>query len=784
MAYQDKNDSRLVSSLLEMAFSLAISLNQTTVTVEHLLYVLTSSETIRKFLFAHGVDMKLFANELYKYIEDNSKYLKNKIENDDPQKYLTGQLTAATIQVVNDIDHTITSEHCSVDICDVLQIILNQKDSYASYFMSKYGITADLIKEFREYITQNYNSVLQNTLKQALGIKDYGPAQAQQSSNGAEHKQTVLEILCENLNEKVKTSTDHLIGREKEIFTIAHTLAKRKKCNALLIGDPGVGKTMIVEGIARKINEGKVPSSLKNKIIYSLDIGSLLAGARFRGDYEEKVTALIADLEKQKNAILFVDEAHQMDAGDGKGQMGLGFSSMIKPALSRGSIKVIASTTWEGFRAAFETDTALMRRFRVVNIVEPSRDETVAILNGSKKDMEKFHKVSIEDTAITASVDMSIKYQPEKKLPDKAIDILDSACARSHISEKYPRNISRDNIIQEITELTGITIKSETTDENDAKKVLNLGNILKETIFHQDKALDQIAKSLIINQAGLRNPNKPIASFLMIGPSGVGKTFTAKQLASQMNMNFIHYNMSEFQERHTVARLIGAPPGYVGFGNNGTGEGQLVNDILQHPNSVLLFDEVEKAHPDIFNVFLQLLDEGELTGTTGKTANAKNCIILMTSNLGSRDVHTSVGFVQDKTGKSESAKAVDNFFLTELRGRMTAIIEFSDLDEISYRKIVLERIQDISRMISTKNVKVVPSEKLVDYILSQNDSTQYGARKIGNLVSDTINYPLSVKLLNGEISNNSIVTLGWKDGKLEIQQEQQEKIPVAVEVEK
>jgi ATP-dependent Clp protease ATP-binding subunit ClpA len=750
-------DSALIANIIEISFGVALSLEQTTVTTEHILFGILQTNILHRYFIANGIEVDKMSKEILAKIQENSHLLKNLMPSDDPA-IMTGQLTNEVTTLIESIQKYAKAENRAVDIADFLLGLLNLRDTYSSYFMNKYGITSDMILEIRKgflMATEIMGAMSQNAHHHMGG------------STGS-----ALNEYCENLNEKVKTTvSDTLIGRSKEIFTIAHTLAKRKKCNALLIGDPGTGKTAIVEGLAQRINAGDVPETLKNKIIYSLDVGTLVSGSKYRGDYEEKITGILNELVSRPETILFIDEAHLMDTGDGKGQMGLGLSSMIKPHLSRGNIKVIASTTWEGFRQTFEKDTALMRRFRTIAIDEPSKEETIAILKGSRDSVEKFHSVKIENSALEAAVELTIKYQPEKRLPDKAIDILDSACARKKVVVDETNVIDRVSIIREITEMTGIKIKSETTNEKDSKIILSLSERLKNVVFHQDKAVERIAQSLIISQAGLKNPKKPIGSFLFVGPSGVGKTYLAQQLANDMDMHFFRYNMSEFQEKHAVARLIGAPPGYIGFSNGGTGEGQLVNDLLKHPNSVVLFDEVEKAHPDTFNVFLQLLDDGELTGTTGKIANAKNCIIIMTSNLGTKEgSKEAFGFNSEKTGKSASSKAVDDFFLTELRGRMTGIVEFSKLDDLSYRKIVTERINDISKMISSKNIRIVPSEALITYILDLNNSSIYGARKIAGIIEDLVNYPLSIKLLEGTIKSNSTINLDWVKDKLVIEQ--------------
>lgn len=749
--------SALITSIVELSFTLAISLDQTTITTEHVLFSLCQASFIRRFLTTKGIDVHKMDDEVLQYIKNNTQFLQNQIPNADSH-YMTGQLTSSVTKMIEVAQNIHKTENREIDIVDILFIIFDDKETYASYFMTKYGFTEDLLHELRKDISTMGDAIASSNGKKAKSMQN----------------KSALETYCDNLNEKVKTTViDPLIGREKEILTIAHTISKRKKCNVILVGDPGVGKSFIIEGLAQKINAGDVPSVLKDKIIFSLDVGRLMAGSKYRGDYEEKITDMLEELSTRPESVLFIDEAHQIDAGDGKGQMGLGLSSMIKPYLSRGKIKVIASTTWEGYRQTFERDTALMRRFKLVSVAEPTRDETIKILNGSKKATEDFHKVVIDESAIVSAVDLTIKYQPDKKLPDKAIDILDSACARIRINPELSNVVTKANIIQEITD-SGITVKNETNDENDAAKILSIPERLKANVFHQDNAINVVSKSLIISQAGLRDPNKPIGTFLFVGPSGVGKTMLAQQLAADLSMPLLKYNMSEFQEKHSVSRLIGAPPGYIGFGDGKTGEGQLINDLLRNPNSVLLFDEIEKAHPDVMQVFLQLFEDGEITGTTGKKASSKNCIIILTSNLGTReDAKNSLGFVKEKTGKSESVKAVENHFLTEIRGRMTAIVPFTNLDEITYRRIVVEKINSLNNFISQKNVKLIASENLISYILELNKDTskEYGARNISRIVGDLIKYPISVKLLNGTVKNNSNVLLDWFNNELIITQD-------------
>ncbi len=727
----------MVKQILENSFNIALKLNQTTITSEHVLYSILANAWISKHLESKGIDTLKLSKELLIYIESLTPFLSNKIPSNDPE-IMTGQLTSAIHNMVETVVTKSKASNIPVSFFDFLQYIISDKNSYASYFLRKYGVTTDMLTE----------------------IEDSARAEKIEEPNAlSEH--------CINLNEKVKEQTDTIIGRTKEMFSIAHSLSKKKKCNVILIGDPGVGKTMIAEGLAQKINSGDVPDNLKDKIVYSLDIGSVLAGCRYRGDFEEKIREILNELVQNKNAILYIDEADKMDAGEGKSQSGLGFSSMLKPELSRGRIKVIASTTWEGFRRTFEKDTALMRRFRTIVVEEPSISESIEILKGNKESMEEFHSVKIDLSALQSAVELTVKYQPSQRLPDKAIDVIDSACARNKISLTPDKVITRSNIIQEVSEITGRQIKSEESTLESSKEILNIEDQLNKKIFKQEKALSKVSESILISQSGLKEPNEPIGSFLFVGPSGVGKTLTARTLADLLDMKLIKYDMSEFQEKHSLSRLIGAPPGYVGFEDGGTGEGQLVNDIIKNPNSVILFDEIEKSHPDISSVLLQLFEEGKVTSTTGKIGDARNCIIILSSNLGTGS-KKALGFIEDNSGKSASNKAVEGFFLTEVRGRMTAIIEFDQLDDLSYRKIVINRISDLSKLISNRNIKFIATERLIDHLLSLNNAKEYGARKIAGIVKSVIKAPLSKELLNGTIINNSVVNLDWIDNKISI----------------
>jgi ATP-dependent Clp protease ATP-binding subunit ClpA len=746
-------NTSIFSNLLQMSFNVAESLEQTTIMSEHMLYAILQSKSLKEYFISKGIAINELREELLNHIKSNSHLLKNQIKNPDADpSTMVGQLTADIMTVFEKLAEKSKTEKRPIDLVAVLLELSVLHQSYTSYFLKKYGVTEEILLELRK--TQVFSVPVNQIRMGQTSLTD----------------KNVLDQFCENLNEKAKTvgTSEPFIGRNDEILKIAHTLSKSKRCNVLFVGDSGVGKTMIVEGLAQRINAGNVPTPLKDKEIYSLNVGDIIAGSKYRGDFEEKIKMILEELSQKTNAILFIDEAHQMDSGEGHGQMGVGLASMLKPALTRGKIKVIASTTWEGYRRTFEKDTALQRRFRIISVGEPSKIETLEILKGIKSSMQEFHHVEIDDSAISAAVELTMKYQPDKRLPDKAIDILDSACARKKVVESESILIDKDSIVREITD-TGIVVKSESTNVNSAKAVLTMAERLKNVVFHQEHAIDKTTKTLIINQAGLKDPNKPIGTFLFVGPSGVGKTYLARKIAEDLGMTLLKYDMSEYQEKHTASRLIGAPPGYIGYSDTGAGEGLLVNDLNRNPNSVVIFDEVEKAHPDIFNVFLQLFEDGQITSTTGKVARSTNCIFIMTGNLGTREASKSmVGFSEEKTGKSESNKAVEQFFPPEFRNRITDIIEFESLDDVSYRRIVVERVNDIGKLLSNRNFIIVPSEALVTHILELNNKDEYGAREIERIVRDLVYYPLSVKILEGHIENNSTIRLDWVNDNLVI----------------
>ena len=541
---------------------------------------------------------------------------------------------------------------------------------------------------------------------------------------------------------------------------IIEIMARKNKNNVLLIGDPGVGKTAIAEGLALLIEAGGVPDFLQGYTIYNLDISTLLAGSKYRGDFEEKVQEVIKALTVKGKAILFIDEAHQM-RGAGAGTQGsVDFSNMIKPVLGKGKIKVIASTTWEEYTQSFEKDRALMRRFQRVTVDEPTVEVAKEILTGLKSTFEKFHGGTITKQSIEAAVDLSVRYQTDKKLPDKAIDLIDSTCARLKLSTAI-WTVTRADIVDSISKVTQIPVEQI----GSTKAVQNFESTIKEKLYGQDKAIDAVLEKIYVSRAGLKAINKPIGSFLFLGPTGTGKTEFAKLLAENLGMKLVRFDMSEYQERHTVAKLVGAPPGYVGYDDSNLGGGLLISEIEKSPNCVILMDEIEKAHPDVSNVLLQMMDEGMITSSNGKKANCRNTIIILTSNLGAADnENNTIGFGDSLQKTDEDDKAVKKHFAPEFRNRLDGTIKFNKLDELSMRKIVAKYVVEVNDLLLDKQLRIRLAETAVDELMSTGFNSKMGARPLQRLINEKIKVPLSKKILFETVLPGSQITVNFLEG--------------------
>ena len=732
--------NRDLEQIFESAVSLANEHNHEYVTLEHFLYGMVTNEGFSKILTGFGADVKGLMVDLEKYITNDLKEIANP-EIDRPKK------TNTVDRVLNRaFTQALFAGRQIIEPLDCFISMFAEKKTHANFFIKKANIDKD---KFLNFIQKEYE-------------KDEDEHTTITKSNS--QLERMINQFCINLSARAKAKKiDPVIGREKEIEEVQLALARRTKSNVMLIGDPGVGKTAIAEGLAKKIIDGSVPKFIQDHTVYSLDISALLAGSKYRGDFEERLKTIITALEKKKNCILFIDEAHMMNGAGAANGNSNDMANMLKPALSKGGIKVIASTTWEEFRKHFEKDRALMRRFQRVTVDEPSEALAVKILKGLKKYYEKHHNVKITNQAILDAVSYSVKYMSDKKLPDKAIDLIDCACARFKVKDEENGVVDHDEIVFEVAKLANLPIESIGAKEG--SNLANLDKNLRNKVFGQEKAIESLLDKIFIAQAGLKAYNKPIGSFLFVGPTGVGKTEVAKQLASGMGVKLVRFDMSEFQEKHSVAKFIGAPPGYVGFDDNA---GQLITNLQEHPNCVLLLDEVEKAHPDVLTVMLQLMDNGFITGSNGKKADGRNAIIIMTSNLGAADNEKNgVGFGSlERDGDPKDA--VNKFFAPEFRNRLDGIVKFGKLDQVNMIKVVKKFIDELNALLKDKNVAVKPSAEAVEYLIAKGFNSKMGARPLQRTIDEHIKKPLSKEILFGKLTNGGIVEITVENNKLKL----------------
>ena len=728
-----------LANIFEKAVNLSTKHKHEYITLEHFLYSLVTDKKFGDLLQEYGASVDTLKQSLEEFISNDLKDLINLDSDDKPKKThsMDRMLNRAFTQVL-------FSGRTQIEPVDCFISLFSEKKSHAIYFIKMAKIDKDKFIDF---------------VQQGKTVNEDGEEDTAVSSR---HLEKLIVQFCTNLSARAKAKKiDPVIGREKELEDITLVLARRNKSNVMLIGDPGVGKTAIAEGLARKIDEGNVPNFIKDHTVYNLDISAMLAGSKYRGDFEERLKMVIGALERKKNCILFIDEAHMMTGAGAVSGGSNDMANMLKPALGKGTIKIIASTTWEEYRKHFEKDRALMRRFQRVTIGEPDEATAIKIISGLKKYYEKHHKVKITKQAVIDSVKYSIKYMTDKKLPDKAIDLIDCASARFKIKNEESGTVDHDEILFEVSKITGLPL-----DQIAAKESSNLKNLeknMRAKVYGQETAIENILEKIFIAQAGLKSLNKPVGSFLFVGPTGVGKTEAAKQLASNMNVELVRFDMSEFQEKHSVSKFIGAPPGYVGFEDNA---GQLITKLQEHPNCILLLDEVEKAHPDVLTVLLQLMDNGMITGSNGKKADARNAIIIMTSNLGARDAEkNSVGFGSlERDGDPKDA--VNRFFAPEFRNRLDGIIKFGKLDQQTMIKVVKKFIDELNSLVKDKNVHVRPNVDAVELLIKKGFNTKMGARPLQRTIDEYIKKPLSKEILFGKLVNGGIVEIGVDADKL------------------
>ena len=721
-----------IEHIVQEATSIAKEYNHEYVTLEHIFLAMVKYKLFKDLLIKFGTDAEGLEKDIEAYLLGQDYLV---VQDADPKR------TNALERVFNRaLTQILFNGRTHIQLMDLFISIQSETNSYAHYFMLKYGLTKTKLVDL-------YNSSF--------------PGEQSKKVSKEAKAEKVLEFYCDNLNVKAaEGKIDSVIGREYETNEIIEVMARKNKNNVLLIGDPGVGKTAIAEGLALSIELQTVPEFLKGYTVYNLDIASLLAGSKYRGDFEEKVQEVIKALQVKDSAILFIDEAHQMRGAGAGSQGSVDFSNMIKPAIGKGKIKVIASTTWEEYTQSFEKDRALMRRFQRVTVDEPTLAVAKDILNGLKPSFEKFHGGTVTPGAIEAAVDLSVRYQTDKKLPDKAIDLIDSTCARLKLSTAI-WTVTRSDIVDSLAKMTKIPAEQI----GNTKAIGNFEDNIKQRLYGQNDAVDSVLEKIYISRAGLKAINKPIGSFLFLGPTGTGKTELAKLLAENLGMKLLRYDMSEYQERHTVAKLVGAPPGYVGYDDSNLGGGLLISDIEKNPNSVILLDEVEKAHPDVNNVLLQMMDEGTLTSSNGKKANCRNTIIILTSNLGAADnERNTIGFGDEMQKSGEDDKALKNYFAPEFRNRLDAIVKFNKLDEFSMRKIVGKFVAEVNDLLSEKQLRLRLAETAVDELIKSGFDSKLGARPLQRKINEEIKVPLSKKILFESVPAGSQITVDFLEG--------------------
>ena len=723
---------------LHMAFMDARQKRHELITVEHLLLAMLDNPSAAEVLKACGSNIDVLRNELTQYIDDHTPTISGEGEV-DTQPTLGFQRVIQRAML-----HVQSSGKKEVNGANVLVAIYGEKDSHAVYFLHQQGITRLDVVNFIAHGVSKLNE------------GDTQKTSPEQENDQESSSSKALETYTINLNKMVLAGKiDPLIGRDSEIERVIQTLCRRRKNNPLLVGEAGVGKTAIAEGLAKRIVDKEVPSILENTIIFSLDMGTLLAGTKYRGDFEQRLKSVMKQLNEQKDAILFIDEIHTLiGAGSASGGT-LDASNLLKPALSNGSIKCIGATTYQEYRTVFEKDHALTRRFQKIDVNEPSILDTINILKGLKSRFEKHHNVKYSVAAINSAAELSAKYINDRHLPDKAIDVIDEAGAAQRIlpKNKQKKVITNKEIEDIVAKIAKIPPKNISNDDKNALK--NLERDLKAVIFGQDKAIENLASAIKMTRSGLGIPNKPIGNFLFSGPTGVGKTEVARQLAYILGIELVRIDMSEYMERHAVSRLIGAPPGYVGFDQGGL----LTESVNKQPYCVLLLDEIEKAHPDIFNILLQVMDHGSLTDSNGRKTDFRNVTLIMTTNAGAESLSkTSMGFTQSKKMGDEQAE-IKRLFTPEFRNRLDATVSFAPLSHDVILKVVDKFLMQLEDQLHEKKVDATFTDSLKSYLAKNGFDPSMGARPMSRLIQDTIRKALADELLFGKLTNGGNVII-------------------------
>jgi ATP-dependent Clp protease ATP-binding subunit ClpA len=742
---------------LHAALSHASERSHEYATLEHLLLALIDDQDAAQVMQACGVDLGDLGDVVRQYLDQEYQSLKTDDKGDPaPTAGFQRVIQRAILHVQSSGKDTVTG-------ANVLVALFSERDSYAVYFLQQQDMSRlDAVSYISHGIGKGGRRIEDRTPK-GSGNETEAPQPEEKSETKNSKKDSALDQFCVNLNEKALSGkVDPLIGRGPEVDRTIQILCRRSKNNPLYVGDPGVGKTAIAEGLARKIVEGDVPEVLAEAVIYSLDMGSLLAGTRYRGDFEERLKQVVSELEKMPHAILFIDEIHTVIGAGATSGGAMDASNLLKPALSGGTIRCIGSTTYKEFRNHFEKDRALLRRFQKIDVNEPSIEDTIKILKGLRSAFEDHHKVKYTPDAIKTAVELSARYINDRKLPDKAIDVIDEVGAMQMLvpPARRKRTITSREIEQVIATMARIPPRSVSSDD---KKVLeHLERDLKQVVYGQDKAISLLSTAMKLSRAGLRDPDKPIGSFLFSGPTGVGKTEVARQLASVMGIPLQRFDMSEYMERHSVSRLIGAPPGYVGFDQGGL----LTDAVDQQPHCVLLLDEIEKAHPDLFNILLQVMDHGRLTDHHGKTVDFRNVVLIMTTNAGASDMaRQGIGF-GDVSKQDAGDEAVKLMFTPEFRNRLDAIVPFAYLGKETVSRVVDKFILQLEMQLAEQNVHIQFDGDARGWLADRGYDRLYGARPMARLIQEKVKQPLAEELLFGKLANGGEVHVSVRDDAL------------------
>ena len=737
--------SRTLEATLRRALALANEHRHEYVTLEHLLLSLIDDDDAAQVMTACKVDLTKLRSGLEQYLDEDLQNLIVEGRSGEDARPTAGFQRVLQRAML----HVDSSGQREVSGANVLVALFSERESHAAYFLQEQDMT--------RYDAVNYIS--HGLAKKAGSSQPRSPRGATEGEDGeraVKQGSEALAAYCVNLNKKAKDGRiDPLIGREPEVLRAIQILCRRQKNNPLLVGDPGVGKTAIAEGLARKIIENEVPEILKDATIFSLDMGALLAGTRYRGDFEERLKSVMKELENHPNSILFIDEIHTVIGAGATSGGAMDASNLLKPALQGGHLRCMGSTTYKEYRQHFEKDRALARRFQKIDVNEPSIPDAIKILMGLRPYFEEYHKVKYSDDAIKAAVELSARHMGDRKLPDKAIDVIDESGASMMLLKPEERKEIID--VAEVEDVVArmARVPPKSVSKNDAEMLRSLEQDLKRVVFGQDKPIEALAAAIKMSRAGLREPQKPIGNYLFAGPTGVGKTEVARSLANIMGIELLRFDMSEYMERHTVSRLIGAPPGYVGYDQGGL----LTDGVDQHPHCVLLLDEIEKAHPDLFNILLQVMDHGTLTDANGKKVDFRNVILIMTTNAGASDAaKNGIGFGAGKKDH-ENEEAIRRLFTPEFRNRLDAVIHFNGLAPDIVRNVVQKFIIQLEGQLSERNVTIEISDKAADWLATKGYDEAFGARPLTRMIQEHVKKPMADELLFGALKHGGLVKI-------------------------